>query len=193
MIDPYNITNYNMIDAELEEVLLFWVCAAGKTAVISARSLEIFLTSITYNDISPFEAIRIVCSNDVISLPNALKTFGIGCYNNKARTMRELAFSGLDLKTCISDDLEEVFGIGMKTARCFLIHSREGVQHAGLDTHVLKFLKMKGHDVPKSTPNNRKKYKELEQLFLGYANESGKPIAEFDLDVWRNYAKRIRT
>ena len=33
MIDPFNITKYENTEAELEEVLLFWVLAAGKKAV----------------------------------------------------------------------------------------------------------------------------------------------------------------
>lgn len=190
MIDPFNITNYNMTDNELEEVLLFWVCAAGKTAVVAAKGLEKVLTAVIYNNISPFEGIRLNKTLSPYPLSEALKLFGIGCYNGKARTMEELAFSDLNLRTCTTDDLEKIYGIGMKTSRCFIIHSRRDAQCAGLDTHVLKFLRSRGHDVPKSTPGSRKKYKELEQLFLNYANKSDKSVAEFDLDIWRYYSDK---
>ena len=182
-----------MTDAGLEEVLLFWVLVAGKKASTTAERLEALLTKITYNNISPFEAIRQYAYDHVgdeySGLATLLWSTGIGCYTHKARTMKELALRRLNLRTCTSDDLEKIYGIGMKTARCFIIHSRENAKCAGLDTHVLKFLRDKGHDVPKSTPGSKKKYKELEQLFLGYAEASDKTIAEFDLDIWRYYTK----
>lgn len=84
------------------------------------------------------------------------------------------------------EDLEAIPGIGPKTARCFLIHSRPDQQYAGLDTHVLKFLRDKGHEVPASTPTG-KKYKELEKVFLQYAAESGMTVADFDLAIWNQY------
>jgi thermostable 8-oxoguanine DNA glycosylase len=99
-----------------------------------------------------------------------------------------LVNSKLNLRTCTVEDLESVYGIGSKTARCFIIHSRPDANCAGLDTHILKFLKSKGHDVPSSTPG-RKQYKQLEQVFLGYVKQSGKSVAEFDLGVWNSYAK----
>jgi len=92
------------------------------------------------------------------------------------------------LRTCSIDELESIFGIGRKTSRCFVMHSRRNAQCAGLDTHILKFLRSKGHDVPKSTPGSKKKYLEIENLFLKYAKKSNKTIAKFDLDIWKKYA-----
>lgn len=40
MIDPTNITDYNLSKEKLEEVILFWVCAAGKNGVTATKSLE---------------------------------------------------------------------------------------------------------------------------------------------------------
>ena len=182
MIDPHNITNYNQSQSELEEVLLFWICAAGKTAVTMSRSLDAMLSTLQGN--TPFDKIKKVGED---KLPQTLKSFGIGCYNNKAKSMWGLSNKGLDLSSCSVEDLEGVHGIGPKTARCFIIHSRRNARHAGLDTHILKFLRSKGHDVPKSTPT-KKKYKELEAVFLDYVDASGKSVAEFDLDIWRSYA-----
>jgi thermostable 8-oxoguanine DNA glycosylase len=90
--------------------------------------------------------------------------------------------------TCNAEELEKIYGIGMKTSRCFLIHSRKNARYAGLDTHVLKFLRAKGvQDVPKSTPTSRKLYLRLEAEFLKLSDESGKSVADLDLEVWNKY------
>jgi thermostable 8-oxoguanine DNA glycosylase len=184
MIDPENITDYNLTPHELEEVLLFWICVAGKTARSIAPRLDNLLNSL--EGISPFDKIK---RAGLTKLSNKLKENGIGCYSIKAKSMWDLANSNLNLHTCTVDDLESIYGIGMKTARCFLIHSRPDSNCAGLDTHVLKFLRNMGHDVPKSTPGSKKKYKEIEQLFLDYANKSGTTVADFDLKIWNHYSR----
>ena len=197
MIDPEKVTNYNMTDKELEEFILFWVCSAGKNGRTASRCLEKFLNGVIYNKMTPFQAIRNKCSDDNLPediLPSDYKYMyefmrdcGIGCYTNKARTFTELAMSKLNLKKCTASDLESIHGIGPKTARCFLLHSREDAQVAGLDTHMLKHLKSLSHDVPKSTPTG-KKYLELEQIVLDMAKEAGMTPAQYDLHIWNKYA-----
>lgn len=187
LVDPENITRFDMDDRDLELTLLFWVCAAGKNARVAAGNLSRLLENgrELFGLVDPFSIISKFGSD----LPRALKDYGIGCYNNKARTMLELASSGLDLKTCSVSDLEGVKGIGPKTARCFVMHSRRGARHAGLDTHCLKYMGERGVNVPKSTPVG-KKYLELEAIFLRMADESGLTVAEFDLEIWRRYSSR---
>lgn len=187
MIDPNNITNYNLTTYKLEETLLFWICVAGKTAKTMAPRLHNVLERLEGH--SPFEKIK---RAGLGQLTTILKEHGIGCYNNKAKSMYDLANSNLNLRTCTTDDLESIYGIGMKTSRCFLIHSRSNTNCAGLDTHVLKFLRDLGHDVPKSTPSSKKKYQEIEQLFLGYVDKSGMVVADFDLDIWRHYSNGVK-
>ena len=63
MIDPYNITNYNRTQNELEEFLLFCIVVAGKTAYIQSRKLDEFLASIKIRlmmpeNINPFQIIK---------------------------------------------------------------------------------------------------------------------------------------
>ena len=186
MVDPYDITNYNLTYDKLEEVLLFWVCVAGKKASTIFPRLNNLLKNL--DGVSPFDKINNV---GLDNLAQKIKDNGIGCYNNKAKSLKSLANSGLDLKTCTVDDLENIYGIGMKTARCFLMHSRPNVDCAGLDTHVLKFLRSLGHDVPKSTPGSKKKYKEIEQIFLHYVKKSGMTAAELDLDIWVHYSNGV--
>jgi hypothetical protein len=195
MIDPSNITNYYSDDYELEEVLLFWVCAAGKNAQVAAEGLDgVFLEAESWlppvcQDYSPFETIKFV---GIKKLPDLLRRHGIGCYNNKARTMIELAKSGLDLRKCSRDDLLNVYGVGMKTASCFIMHSRKNARCAGLDTHILSYMKDQGYVAPKATPQSKKKYLFLEEKFLALADLSGKSVAEFDLDIWKRYSGRGR-
>jgi len=189
MVDPTRITNFNLTKHRLEEMILFWVCAAGKTAKTAAAGLELFLMLIrTQRNKRPFYDIK---HRSRKRLPSYLKACGIGCYNQKAETFWQLAHSGLNLRTCSVDDLERIKGIGMKTSRCFIIHSRKDAQCAGLDTHILKFLRSKGFDAPKQTPT-RRTYLALEREFLILAKKARKPIAIFDLEIWNEYANGNR-
>lgn len=186
MVDPINITNYNLNKNQLQEVLLFWILAAGKNGVTSAKCLDRLLTSWDIGA-SPFETIKYIHKKGNLALE--MKNHGIGCFNNKAKSFLELVNSNIDLKTCTVEELESIRGIGPKTARCFLIHSRKNQPLAGLDRHILSFLRDKGHKIPTSTPSG-KKYKEIENLFLSYAKKSGKTVADFDLAIWREYRNK---
>lgn len=187
MINPDNITNYHLSEAELEEVLAFWVLAANKTAATVAAGLEKLLLTINpARDLTPFAAIR---SQRQEELPHQLKAAGIGQYNQKSKYLWALAHSNLDLKNCTVDELEAIPGIGMKTSRCYIMHSRKNAQVAGLDTHILKYLKSIGHRVPKSTPP-RKEYLRLEKLFVADAKKYGRTVAEHDLEIWKSYSKK---
>jgi len=183
-VDPDQITLYNCPTPELQLRILFWVCAAGKNGNTAARCLERLLSKWKHLGRTPFAIIR-----KVPNLSEEMKAAGIGCYTNKAVTFIQLAESAIDLNQCTVDDLEAIKGIGPKTARCFLIHSRRNQRLAGLDTHILKFLREKGVDAPVSTPSG-KKYVELEQHFLRLADKAGKSVADFDLEIWLSYRKK---
>jgi len=190
MVDPSTITVYNASDNDLEELVLFWICAAGKNGRTAARCLDNLLADLRAwfsPKFSPFQLVR--RADQFLDLPQWLKVSGIGCYNSKARSFVESANSKLDLRTCTPDDLETIHGIGMKTARCFVIHSRPGVRYAGLDTHILKHLRAKGiHNVPKSTPGSKKEYKRLEREVLKLADTAGMSPADYDLMIWNKYS-----
>jgi len=187
IIDPSNITNYNLTHPELEATLIFWIFAAGHNAKSTAKGVEQFLGEIYSKTLknTPFAAMRELDWHKVVLI---LSGSGLGCWRVKSRTLYELIHSNLNLKTCSIEDLEKVFGIGPKTARCFVMHSRPNIRAAGLDTHLLKFLRDKGISVPKSTPTG-KRYKELEQQFLKLCDEANKTPAAYDLEIWRNYSK----
>jgi thermostable 8-oxoguanine DNA glycosylase len=190
MIDPTRITDFNQTKEQLEEFLLFWICAAGKNAKSAAKGLDSLMTELHYKtglDWAPFAAIREYGKR---KLPAALKRNGIGCYNQKARTFWELANSGFNLKTCSAADLETIPGIGMKTSRCFIIHSRKEADCAGLDVHILRYLRDQGYEVPKQTPT-KKEYLRIEQIFIDLARKANRPIAEFDLAIWNQYSGNV--
>lgn len=190
MIDPVNITRFENTKQQLEEVLLFWVLAAGKNAITASRCLENFLFGIhekfSISKYNPFDCIKKIKKEE---LPDLLKSHGIGCYNNKAKTISQLANSNLNLHTCTADDLEKIHGIGMKTSRCFIIHSRRDANYAGLDVHLLCFLRDMGYNVPKQTPT-KKSYLEIEKIFLDIVKKSGMSVAEYDLMIWKEYSGR---
>lgn len=192
MINPEKVTNYRLSDRQLEEFILFWVCAAGKNGRTAARCLEKFLRSqrAFYDNSSPF--IAVLKAHGKYNLPQLLKECGIGCYNSKAKTFFELAIAKykgeLDLRTCTPSDLETIHGIGPKTARCFILHSRKNAQVAGLDTHMLKHLRALGYpDIPKTTPTG-KKYLTIENYVLSLAKEAGMSPADYDLMIWNKYS-----
>lgn len=191
MIDPENITNYNLTDNELEEHALFWVCAAGKNGRTAARCLDNLMDTIEGHYWGPMKAIFMASYK--FNFPYLMRDHGIGCYMSKARSFLELAVevgaNRLNLRTCTADDLEKIYGIGMKTSRCFIMHSRKEARYAGLDTHMLKHLRAVGvENVPKSTPISKKEYLRLEREVLKLADEAGLGPAVLDLQVWNKYS-----
>jgi thermostable 8-oxoguanine DNA glycosylase len=170
-------------------VLLWWVCAAGKNGMRAAKSLESFLKTWCYfaeHPKSPFSIVKYV-ANKTKSLADELRFHGIGCYNLKAKSFLTLATSSLNLRTCTVEELEQIPGIGPKTARCFVIHSRPDQMYAGLDTHLLHFLADLGYKVPKSTPTGTK-YRNLEKIFLSLCQQVRMTVAELDLLIWNSYS-----
>ncbi len=186
MIDPTKITDYDRTVPELEELLLFCIAVAGKNATTTAKNLETLLEygrGVAHGtEVTPFQAIN--CIDKYEELPEVMKSYGFGCYNLKARGFLEALNSKLNLKTCTVEDLEAIAGIGMKTARFFILHTRKDARIACLDTHVLQWLSYyTGYDVPKQTPT-RKKYLELEQVFLKLADLMKTRPAVLDLAIW---------
>ena len=111
----------------------------------------------------------------------------IGNYTVKEKCIRELV--KIDVHTCTVENLEKIPGFGPKTARFFILHSRPNQKVACLDTHILKWLKEKGHDVPKASPQNPKTYARVENLFLDECEKCGKTPAQLDLEVWKSKAR----
>jgi thermostable 8-oxoguanine DNA glycosylase len=156
---------------------------ANKNANTIAKGLEKLLQHgrKTCNG-TPFEIVRHLA--DTQNFPELLRSFGFGCFNKKAEYLLATAKCGLDIRTCTVEDLEAIHGVGMKTARYFILHSRKNARVACLDTHVLKWLSYyTGYSVSTQTPT-RKDYLRLELIFLRIADVMLISPADLDLKIW---------
>jgi thermostable 8-oxoguanine DNA glycosylase len=191
VIDPDNPTNYDRTPEELEEWLLFCVMAAFRSGHKAAIAVDKLLNMTdTDGSESPFEIIRryyAVCpSND--GLRRAIYNTGIGLWRQKTLAIRTavLCWSGDNLRSIQLDALQSIAGIGPKTARFFILHSRRDANVAALDVHILRHMRTAwGLAVPKQTPQSKRRYAAIEQLFLVKARELGKTPAELDIEIWR--------
>jgi len=181
-IDSSEITNYNASRGEIQALIIFWVLAAGKTAKGAERILSLLLPK---KDL-PFHQLE---KYSQIKLTKKLKELGCGCFNNKSRTIYELVHSNINLFKCDISELENIFGIGRKTSRGFILHTRKNAQYAVLDVHILKFLNEKGMpSVPKSTPSGKFEYERLEKCFLSLCRKQKIAPAKYDLQIWNSYS-----
>jgi thermostable 8-oxoguanine DNA glycosylase len=198
MVDAKYATKFDRNDNELEEFLIFCVCVANKDATRTAKSvhellayLQNFAKVIGFHTVSPLQSIilySIYHTGD--NLRNLLYTYKITPHVNKTIALLEVIAKKINPRTCTVEDLEAIKGIGSKTARYFLLHSRPGLRLAVLDTHILKWLRDQGVNTPKSTPpKGSARYKELELTFLALADKLGKSPAELDLAIWNEYSK----
>ena len=203
MVDFFNITNFNLSVPELQEHILAWVAAAGHNGPASARATDKFLASVRkeVNDIvrvrykvdpkdakvqtTPFALIRYLGRN---RLSKWMSNSGIGCAfkkNGKGDAFWTLANSKIDLRTVTREKLCEFPNIGMKTASCFVLHSRPNQQMIGLDRHILSILRETHPEAPKQSPGSVKVYEKWEKVILEelvYPTEL--TPAEFDLKGW---------
>ena len=192
MINPYDITNYSRSEAELQELLMFCILVAGKTAYIQAQKLEEFLNSIKLRlmlpeSIEPFESIKSAEVHGI--LLEEIHKAKLGQYNKIYKAFDYLINNKIDLSECGPIELEKIPGVGMKTSRFFILHSRDTKNIAVLDVHILKFLGSLGHKVPKTTPN-KNQYNYLEQKFLEHCSTNNLHPAKADLEIWKFYAKK---
>lgn len=180
MVDPTDVTDFDRSPAELQEFLMFGMCVAGKTAHIQARKLDEFLRL----DVEPFLYVRLL--GDDLEL--ALREVRMGKYSTLGPGFRQLSAWDPDLSSASAKALQKVTGIGPKTAKFFIMHSRDEPGHAVLDTHILDWLSELGHDVPNATPTGAE-YDRLERVFLAEASKRGRHPAELDLAVWKERSR----
>ena len=195
MINPYQITNYNRRSSELEEFLLFCIVVAGKTAYIQAQKLEDFLVSVNKRlmmpeNINPFQTLKSAEQHGIL-MEEILKA-KLGQYKKIYSGFKYICSNQYDLNKMTPELLEKIPGVGMKTSRFFLLHSDSFYSDkiAILDTHILKFIKENIDDkAPKSTPTIRVTYKYWEDRFLFWCEQNNKNVADFDLEVWKSFAR----
>ena len=186
MIDVNRVMNTNRSDAELLEFWLFCLFVRGKNADIQVYKLHQFME--VFGGIDSF--LRDRASHSDIEIESALRRVKAGQYdslrNAICATLDNMTVFGDEfLRTASLEDLENIPGVGPKTARYFLMNTRADQRYAALDTHILHFLEAReGIPVPKTTPTGQR-YRELEEIFLLIADfEDVSPVA-LDIAVWR--------
>ena len=197
-VDPYNITNYNRTKSELECFLLFCIVVAGKTAYIQARKLDEFLTSVNTRlmmpeHVNPFQSLKSAEQHGILF--EEIKKAKLGQYKKIYSGFKYITEREYNLSRMTPQILEEIPGVGMKTSRFFLLHSDTFYKDkiAILDTHILKFIKENIDErAPKSTPVIPLTYRFWEERFLSWCEQNNKNVAEFDLEVWKSYARTAK-
>lgn len=175
-----NPKNFNRSYSELQEFLLLCVFVAGKNSKTQSEKLSLFLKELNWPK-NIFKCLKELSKEEIFNLLVKIKS---GQYTRLCKCLFELSRSNLNLFTCTCEDLEKISGIGMKTSRFFITYSRDNSNYAILDTHILKWLKQFQIEVPKQTPNNKKKYLYYENVFLNKCLELNLKPHELDLQIW---------
>jgi hypothetical protein len=219
MIDPENPPNiFDNSKNELEEFLMFAIAVAGKNAKWTATGLDLFIQMLPQRQherasgelASPLVRIAYWLTDNCFHLPcsatgwggghdrkeqikmlgQVVKSAGLGCYNQRARSFLELSEATgryenkLDITRCNVGELEKIFGIGKKTSRFFLAYTRPHTTiYAILDTHILNWMAEQGHAVPKQTPQG-KQYDFVEKKFIWEARQRRVTPLELDRFIW---------
>ena len=194
-IDPYNITNFDRTEGELQLFLLFCIVVAGKTAYIQAEKLDQFLRSINERlmmpeIVLPFQTIKSAKDHGI--LLEEIQKAKLGQYRKIFAAFNFISENKYILDRMTPEKLELIPGVGMKTSRFFLLHSDKNYKNyiAILDTHILKFIRENiDHRAPKSTPTIKVTYKYWEDVFLYWCEQNNKDVASFDLEVWKSFAR----
>lgn len=184
MIDPYNITNFNRSDEELWEFLIFTIAVAGKTARVIARSVDDFLFNSPESTYHPRATlVRMIQNNSVQSNLRRART---GKYGLLEKSINYIIANKIDLYNSTPGDLDAIPGVGPKTARFFIVHSRPNQNYAVIDTHVTKWLSELGYTVG----NIVKEYPQLESYFLAETRARGMTVSDMDLKIWTAYSNK---
>ena len=188
-VNPLSPTDYERNADQLQAFWIFCLIVAGKNSDWAARTVTKFLKP--KGEYTPLKYVRMLGEG----LRNTLVANKVGQYNRIDRALRESAdleeYIGLHNATL--DDLLKVFGVGPKTARFFLLHTRPNCEVAVLDTHILKYLRTYHEDAPKSTPTTKKAYEEWEQIYLQHikADFPYMTPAQVDLLLWTKFSGRL--
>tara|TARA_B110001454_G_C12680847_1_gene418000 strand:+ start:225 stop:824 length:600 start_codon:yes stop_codon:yes gene_type:complete len=193
MINPKKVTDYNRNQSQLQEWLLYCICVAGKRSEIESPKVRKFILDPRFGfHLKPFELIRKllgVSSIEMDGLKQHLKKYKIAPYTARYNSFVDaVTLLPNDLSEVTIEDLQKVRGISTKTSRFFLTHSREDFDEPVLDTHILRYLKDVGYNVPDSTPQNPSVYAKISEIFKRLANFEGKSVTDFDLEVWTKYS-----
>lgn len=192
-VDPTNLPK-RMNRHQLEWWILFGICVAGKSAKGTEKKLRSLLDEMRDGyahvfsaiPLSPFTLVRWATRTG--RLGRLLRKHKMGKYKLYGKAFR--AAIDIDLDNISVESLEKTPGIGPKTARMTAMYGFPATagEIAVLDTHILKWLRLKGYDAPKSTPQSGRRYLQLEQAFIAEAKKLGKTTRDLDTEIWQSSA-----
>jgi endonuclease III len=190
MIIPTDITNINRTDEQLEEFMLFCIAVAGKRSDLAATKVNDLLTYL--DSPSPFAELR----KNRNRIGDIMRHIGLGPYEGRTIPATD-AVLDLDLRGCSLHDLLSIHGIGHKTARMFLLHSRPYQEYVVLDVHILRWLRTVARlrGIPRTTPPK------LSPIYVNIEARAKRKVremfpsmsfAEFDLATWTQMSGRAQ-
>jgi len=189
-IDPTNITDFSRNTDQLESFWLFCMFVAGKKSDYASRCLSKLIHSAEKEEedgiFNYFKSIG------ETGIHNALVANKVGQYTRLTKGVMQSL--DLDLTNCTLEDLLKIHGVGNKTARFFLLHTRKGCEYAVLDTHILAWLRSHGvEEAPKTTPTDNRLYRLIENRFRHMSRASYPHLtdAEIDLLIWSIQSGRL--
>jgi hypothetical protein len=184
VIDPFNLKPPIQGIWQRQEWVLFSIAVAGRKAAMIAPKVDEFLQTFRGGGNTPF----VIVQNVAIAgaLVSGLATVKMGQYNRIAGAWAAVSRLGVAKLTVAR--LEAIPGIGPKTARMIMMYLTPALRVAPLDTHILKFLRYRGHTAPKSTPPAGRVYARLENAFLDIADRLGLAPYELDTAIWQHLA-----
>ena len=207
-IDPTNITDFSRDTNQLEAFWLFCMFVAGKNSDYASRCLSKLINSVNQLTHVPdgdgkFVLVALGNSEEEgifnyfksigeTGIHNALVANKVGQYNRLTKGVMQSL--DLDLTNCTLEDLLKIHGVGNKTARFFLLHTRKGCEYAVLDTHILAWLRSHGvEEAPKTTPTDNRLYRLIENRFRHMSRASYPHLtdAEIDLLIWSIQSGRL--
>lgn len=199
MNSPLEITNYNRTASELEEFWIFCLFVQGRNSDFGFECMRRVVNSLGRQKLgtpdsskTPFDCIRHEMEWNSNYIHNLLVVNGVGQYTRFARALEESL--QLDLRTATLKELLSIHGIGPKTARFFLVHSRGGEDYAVLDVHILRWLRQFYPNAPQQTPSTETIYRLWEERYFHMRKQNFshmKDAAQIDLLIWSSMSGRI--
>jgi len=189
MIKPTKITDFNRTKAELEYFWLFCILVAGKNSDIAARKLADLFNKVTD---SPFDYIKKEKEFNNHFIHNWLVANKVGQYTRIEKAIEQSL--EVDLGNCSVYELMEIHGVGPKTSRFFILHSRKDCDSVILDVHILRYLRDRWGllDAPEKTPQGADyEMWEKKARHLIRADFPRISMAEADLLIWAKGSGRL--
>lgn len=182
---------------DAQSKLIYSLIVAGKSADFADKALAklymVFERELGVNNgerLLPFVMLERLFKAEKVEA--CLREARTGNYRKLFNALLRLTHSHLNLFTVLPWALEEIPGIGPKTSRFFIMWLRPEERYAALDTHVLRWLRERYPNAPKSTPQNPKVYKHWEEVFIFKANKMGLTPRQLDSRIWEAGAGRTQ-